>query len=164
MRRVAGRSQSGRRLISVGGRADSNSTTNRVIPWTPTSTTFRPGIDWGCRTYLLVSGECLASRLSQVNDRYDRPIESLRDPALDIATVRVEAGALEIRVEDAEVGRSVRAAAGHPLPRDRIVGLICVYESLPEPLLAVLPGLEHILGEQRCRDHAHPVVQPACLP
>ena len=79
----------------------------------------------GCRcpAYLLISGERLASRLSQVDDRYDRPIESLRDPALDIATVRVEAGALEFRVKDAEVGRSVRATAGHPLPRDRIVGL-----------------------------------------
>ena len=29
-----------------------------------------------CRTYMLVSGERLASRLSQVDDRYDRPIES----------------------------------------------------------------------------------------
>ena len=118
----------------------------------------------GCPAYLLVSGECLASRLGQVDDRHDRPIGSLWDPALDIAAARVEPGALEIRVEDAEVGRSVCAAAGHPLPGDRIVGLVCVYESLPEPLLTVLPGLEHVLGEQRCRDHAHPVVHPACLP
>lgn len=34
-------SKHARRLISVGGRACSNSTTNRVILWTPTSTTLR---------------------------------------------------------------------------------------------------------------------------
>ena len=157
-------SKHARRLIYVGGRACSNSTTNRVIRWTPASTTLRPGIGCGCRTYLLVSGERLASRLGQVDDRHDRPIESLWDPALDIAAVRVEPGALEFRVEDTEVGRSVRAAAGHPLPRDRIVGLVRVHESLPEPLLAILPWLEHVLGEQRCSDHANPVMHPACLP
>ena len=113
---------------------------------------------------MLVSGERLASRLGQVDDRHDRPSESLWDPALDVAAMRVEPSALEFRVEDAEVGRSVRAAAGHPLPRDRIVGLVCVHESLPEPLLAVLPWLEHVLGEQRCSDHAHSVMHPACLP
>ena len=73
----------------------------------------------GCPAYLLVSGECLASRLGQVDDRHDRPIGSLWDPVLDIAAARVEPGALEIRVEDAEVGRSICATAGHPLPGDR---------------------------------------------
>ena len=66
--------------------------------WTLTSTTVRPGMGCRCRTYMLVSGERLASRLSQVDDRYDRPIESLRDPALDIAAARVEPGVLEFRV------------------------------------------------------------------
>ena len=98
----------------------------------------------GCPAYLLVSGERLASRLGQVDDGHDRPIGSLWDPAPDIGAARVEPGALEFRVEDTEVGCSVRAAAGHPLPRDRIVRLVCVHESLPEPLLAVLPGLEHV--------------------
>jgi hypothetical protein len=76
----------------------------------------------------------------------------------------VEALALAHRVEDAEVGRRIGAAAGAPLPALGVVGEVGVHQRVPEPARALLPGQAQVLGQQRGDDHAHPVVHPAAVP
>jgi len=72
--------------------------------------------------------------------------------------------ALRHRVEHAEERLGVGAAAGRPLPAERVVRQIGVDERIPEPLGAFLPGEEQVFGEERADDHADAVVDPALVP
>lgn len=67
-------------------------------------------------------------------------------------------------VENAEIGRGVRAAARDPLPAGAVVGEVGVEESVPEPVFAVMPVEEQVFNEERADDHAHAVVHIASLP
>ena len=86
------------------------------------------------------------------------------DPAVDEASLRVELALLQRRVEHPEVGGGVRAAASDPLPGDRVVRLVGVHQSVPEPRLAVPPGLQQVLGQEGRHHHPRPVVHPPGLP
>ena len=60
-------------------------------------------------------------------------------PALNVFSVGVELFGLELGVENAEIGCGVIAAAGYPLPVERIRGGIGIHKGVPEPFLAVAP-------------------------
>jgi hypothetical protein len=62
--------------------------------------------------------------------------------------VGIEFLALQDRIEDAEIGGGVGARAGDPLPARRIIRKIGVHQGIPEPVLALAPGNQQMLGQQ----------------
>src|SRR3954462_6452966 len=90
-------------------------------------------------------------------------VAQLRHPAAHVVAVGVELAALRHRVEDPEVGRGVRAGAGHPLPAVVVGGDVPVDEVVEEVPGPDRPPHVEVLGEEAGRDHPHPIVHPALL-
>ena len=95
------------------------------------------------------------ARFLQVDDGWGRQRGC---PAAHVLAVGVEAFGLRFGVEDAEEGRGVIAAAGHPLPIKRVGGGIGVHQGVPEPFLAQAPVDAQVLGEEGAHHHAHAIV------
>ena len=66
-------------------------------------------------------------------------LRKLGAPAADVFAARVEFFTLARGVEHAEVGCGVGAAAGGPLPAERVLREIGVHKRVPEPPRAFLP-------------------------
>ena len=68
------------------------------------------------------------------------------DPAAHVLAGLVKLLALGHRVENPEVGRRIRAAAGDPLPTARIAGQVGVHQRIPKPLCADSPVLKQVFA------------------
>ena len=74
-------------------------------------------------------------------------------PAASRRESHVAAGAVELlalrdRREDAKIRRRVRAAAGAPLPAERVAGEVGVHQRVPKPGRARLPGEAQVFDEE----------------
>src|SRR3546814_2003326 len=67
-----------------------------------------------------------------------------RQPPADVGGVDIEFLGLQRRIEDAEIGCGIGAAAGGPLPAEGVVGQIGVEQRVPEPACAFLPRNQQI--------------------
>ena len=72
----------------------------------------------------------------------------LGNPPADILAFRVELLALQHGVEDAEIRSGIRAAPGRPLPSQRVVREVGVYQRFSEPARAGLPGDQQVFREE----------------
>jgi hypothetical protein len=90
-------------------------------------------------------------------------VTQLGHPAPDILAGRVELQSLADRVEDPEVRRGVRAAAGDPLPVQRVRREVAVAQRPHEPAGAEPPVHMKVLDQERRDHHSHAVVQEARL-
>ena len=72
-------------------------------------------------------------------DGFVRHVAQLGNPCTHIRAFRVELAALKYGIENAKVGRGIRAAAGDPLPTCRIIGEVRVHQRVPEPGGAFAP-------------------------
>ncbi len=97
-------------------------------------------------------------------DPLSRELGELRYPAAHVLAIGVELLALEHGIEDAEIRSGVGATTTGPLPAHGVRAEVGVYEGIPIPLGAFVPGLEEVLHEHGRGDHAHAVVLPAGLP
>ena len=77
-----------------------------------------------------------------------RQLGELGHEAAHIGAVGVEFLALRHRVEDAEEGLRVDAAAGDPLPVRRVVGEVGIDQRVPEPGLALAPVDQQVLDQE----------------
>ena len=87
-----------------------------------------------------------------------------RHPVADIVALGIELLALQHRIEDAEIGRRIRARAGDPLPARGVIGEIGIDQRIPEPRLALAPVDEQMLDQERGGDHAHAIMHLAGRP
>src|SRR3990170_4338836 len=85
-------------------------------------------------------------------------------PAPDVGALGIELFALNHGIKDTEIGRSICAGAGDPLPARSIVGEVGVNERIPKPSFALLPWDKQMLDKKRCRYHANTVVHVARRP
>ena len=85
-------------------------------------------------------------------------------PAVRVAAVGVELLPLARRVEDPKVGCGVGAAAGRPLPAERVGGEVGVDERVPEPPRPLEPRHPQVFHQEARHDHPHAVVHPAGRP
>lgn len=97
-------------------------------------------------------------------NRFRRHPCQFGNPLPDIGAIRIEFYSLRHRVENPEVGCSVGAATGDPLPAGSIAGKVGIDERVPKPSFSFAPMDEEILDQKRGRDHAYAIVHPACMP
>ncbi len=116
-------------------------------------------------------GQLNAGGFENFNRCFPRPMDpvagqagELRHPAPDIAPLGVEFLALLDRVKDAEVRGGIGAAAGGPLPTQRVVREVGIDQRIPEPRGAILPGNQQVLDQKRRRNHSYAVMHPAGVP
>ncbi|GIW70371.1 MAG: hypothetical protein KatS3mg101_1118 [Patescibacteria group bacterium] len=84
-------------------------------------------------------------------------------PSAHIGQVGVELFQLQFRIEYAEIGGGVGAAASAPLPASYVARQFVVEQVACKPGLSPAPVDEQVFGEKAGGDHADAVVHVACL-
>ena len=86
----------------------------------------------------------------------------LGNPLPNIRAVWIPSLPLCRGIEDAEVGLSVSAGGGRPLPASIIRSRVTVDEALEKEAFAFAPVYEEVFGEEARNDHADAIVHPTC--